>query len=331
MRKEKKEKWNKFYILLFFLFLPFLLNESLYLIQDFFVKPPLYKLKEEQFTKINREFDKIKENKAKTPKPMRLNDVGLKRGEKTRNLLNVKFSERRRPNWRDQYKPSQMLGFGQYGTTFTTCVNSECVYVIKSSRPFDLKKGEMKRSTSISKQLIVNEVFALLDIAQAPDKIKKYVPRIYDFFSDVDNNGEETYYMVQEKFEKCFTPPNLFEKFAARNGFGRWKVELNKMEMEIKKMISKLNNYGWMHLDFHEDNILCRFGDEVEYILIDWGLSFCVDDLIDSSHPISMHYEEGVKFHEIKNLQKIALDDWYKIVIEHTSFGSLEQKRKTNF
>ena len=109
-------------------------------------------------------------------------------------------------------------------------------------------------------------------------------------------------------------------------------MELETMNREVSKMIVKLNEYGWMHLDFHEDNVLCHFDEGVKYILIDWGLTFCVDDKIDSLHPVSVHYDENdLTLSDLKQLQKKSLDKWFDIVMEHSSFGSLEQKRRKVF
>ena len=339
MKNKKNEKRNHplFIILAILLSIP-IIHESLFIIQDVFIKPPLFKLKNEQFKKMNEAFAKVKINKsAIIPKPMTLS--GIKRGKNTRNILNYEFVKRRRPNWREQYKPQKMLGFGQYGTTFVVCVKSEdnCEYVIKCSRPFKLQEGKLGSPTVIGTQLIVNEVFALLDLAHGRE-VKNYVPKIYDFFSEVDPDGEETYYMVQEKLEKCYSAPSTLEKFAARRGVGRWSEELKKMRSEVERLIYKLNEYGWFHLDFHEDNVLCHFdGGITKYIIIDWGLSFCEDDVIDAQHPIFMHYADVVDettdlshldVKDIKAIQKKSLDKWYRTVMEHSSFGSLEQKRR---
>lgn len=344
--KSEKRKTNKNYLLVLLLLVLSLpvIHESLYIIQDTFIKTPLYELKDKQFAKVNKEFDKFKINKsASVPKPLRLNTFA-ERGKNARKVLHLEFSKRRRPKWREQYKPLKMLGFGQYGTTFLSCVKHEdnCEYVIKCSRSFDLEGGDMRSPTAIGNELIVNETFALLDMAQGPDEIKKSVPVIYDFFSEV-NSGCETFYMVSERFDKCFKSPSVLEKIAGRRGIGRWREELQKMRKGLVELLRKLNDYGWIHLDFHEDNILCRIEDGViKYILIDWGLSFCVDDTVDPSHPVSMHYAvtnslTGTKASKelshltpasIKNIQDATLDKWYKTVIDHSSFGSLEQKNR---
>lgn len=337
MDKEKKEQSMRSPLIIFFILLLSLpiIEEALFILQDTFVKPPLYKLKNEQFDKINKRFANYTIKKVKSlPKPLSLSDLRIERGKNTRKELNVEFSKRRRPNWMDQYKPQKMIGFGQHGTTYLSCVNSEnnCVYVIKCSRPFDLQKGKMRSPTILGNQLIVNEVFALLDIARAKNEVKMSVPIIYDFFSEVDVvNGEETFYMVQEKFEKCYKPPTIFEKILARRGLGRWSEDLRKMKKEMEILLSNLNDYGWIHLDFHEDNILCRIDEKKRgYIIIDWALSFCIDDTMDSMHPISMYTgnKQDMTYEDMLRLQRQTLDKWYRTVMEHSSFGSLEQKRR---
>jgi len=318
-------------------------EEVMFLVQDAFAKPKLRLLMKKQYSSINKEFEKFKVSEsAKTPVKKTLRGEGFQRNYMTRKKLHLKFIKKDMKDWRKQFTPSEMLGHGEYGTTFTSCVGSEdnCTYVVKSSRSFNLKKGEFQDPTEMGKHLLVNELFALLDIADDRE-LRKSVPKIYDYFSEVGEDGKRTFFIVMDKFEECYKVPSAFDKFLARRGFGEWQSELKTMEKALKDLVEKFNDYGWIHLDIHEGNILCDSENPKKYILIDWGLSFCVEDELDETHPVPIHYakqqqgevsreeiQESLSVSDMKDIQQTILNNWYKIVMEHSTFGSLRQERR---
>ena len=113
-----------------------------------------------------------------------------------------------------------------------------------------------------------NEVSALTDLQKTG-----LSPKIYDAWT-CKGNG----YIIMEKLVKC---------------------ELTEEEIykQIKSITRKLNKNGWLHVDIHSDNFLCR-DNAKKIVMIDFGWAVKKGPLGNNQtypyHPLSKRYRKPV-------------------------------------
>jgi len=112
----------------------------------------------------------------------------------------------------------------------------------------------------------------------------KFIPHIYAAWT-CDGNG----FIIMEKLEKCNpqSEPKIYEK--------------------LKAYLSEMLEYGWLYVDIHKENFMCRNNGK-DIVLIDFGWAAKKGPLGDNQtypyHPLSVNYGYPVKWDFIKNTQE---------------------------
>lgn len=161
-------------------------------------------------------------------------------------------------NW----KVETSVGSGNTGATYAACKAGNCNYVIKRQ---PTAAGEEKLRADKSKNY--EEHYSFRSELKALMALQgwKHAPKLYAAWT-----CEDVGYMVMEKLDVCKEGVKTYEK--------------------VKKMVDELYNTGWVHMDAHPQNILCR--SDGELVLIDYGRARSFTDPKDPSfahpHPWTM-------------------------------------------
>ena len=299
--------------------------------------------------KLNTKFDTAIENLIPSPPPkyvnlyknqgMKLSDLNINSDMTSRSKIFELL--RSRPDTSGIYVHKKVLGQGMYGRTFLSCVDSRdnCEYVLKEATDIDTT---------------VNEIFALLDIAdKMPAPHFHVAPKIFDFYAikypvALDFKPFDKVCIVMEKLQKCNDMEvTLWDKLKAGVSpipFGPFAKYTKELELNVKDLAKKAESVGWLHMDLHPGNIMCRFnGDTRTFVLIDWGLSCNErDDL--NNHPWREHLITVSKLNpllpNLLKLKGVDLDDmkfegarnWFRFNMRNLNQALvlLGQKRRKN-
>jgi tRNA A-37 threonylcarbamoyl transferase component Bud32 len=146
------------------------------------------------------------------------------------------------------WKEKELIGKGKYGKAYIACKKGNCNYVLKIQQ--------------ISNEFY-EEVYCLKDTQDL-----NVVPKLYNAWTCGDLG-----YMAMEKMEKCS------------------KEEFNKNDkriyIKIKKVLEKFKSKGWLHIDIHKGNIMCKNG---KFVLIDFGWAVKKGKKTYPNHPISLNF-----------------------------------------
>ena len=146
------------------------------------------------------------------------------------------------------------LGRGQNGVTYIACKDKDdCNYVLKIQ---DLNEE------------FYTEVICL----ESFKNTKNIVPKIYAAWT-CDNRG----YFVIEKLDKC--DPTKFD------------INNKENYKEITNLLKKFKEKGWLHVDIHPGNVMCKNG---KFILIDFGWAAKKGKKNYRNHPLSKKF--GLEF-----------------------------------
>ena len=150
----------------------------------------------------------------------------------------------------------ESVGSGIVGVTYTACRAGNCNYVIKR-QPTAVAEDRLRANDPSYKEhySFRNELKALMALQDW-----RHAPRIYAAWT-----CEDMGYIVMEKLYICKDVDKSYEK--------------------VKGMVDELYDMGWIHMDAHPRNILCR--EDGELVLIDYGRarSFTNGDEIGFAHP----------------------------------------------
>jgi serine/threonine protein kinase len=137
-----------------------------------------------------------------------------------------------------------------------------------------------------------NEVEALKELQKT-----KVVPKIYAAWT-----CRGTGYLIIEKLQKC---------------------DLNKKQIyeETTKVLDKIYKAGWLHVDIHKDNIMCRNGNSLVVIDFGWAIKKGPkgDKQLYPYHPLSRvdRYNKPLPWFALKAIQDNNLEINFNPRITH--------------
>jgi hypothetical protein len=168
------------------------------------------------------------------------------------------------------WKTKSKIGSGKYGTAYITCKDDDdCNYVLKV-------------------QDLTNDFYTEVSCLEDLKNTKNIVPKIYAAWT-CDNNG----YFVIEKLDKC-----PYDKF------NRDKDTYK----EVSNLLKKLKEKGWLHVDTHYGNIMCKNG---KFILIDFGWAVKKGQKTYPDNPLSIKLGEPLTFRDLELAQEKNKEDFF--------------------
>ena len=179
-----------------------------------------------------------------------------------------------------EWDRKELLGEGQYGKAFKVCKgDDDCNYVLKIQK--------------LDEDFYI-EIQALTEL-----KDTGVVPKYYSAWT-CDGYG----YFVIEKLDKC---PE--EKFNYNN---------KDSAKELDDVLEKIYKKGWLHVDVHPGNIMCKNG---KFIMIDFGWAVKKGQENYPKHPLSKRKGRALTFKCLKLAQDSNKDilfslDNYNIIMD---------------
>jgi serine/threonine protein kinase len=168
-----------------------------------------------------------------------------------------------------EWDMKELLGEGQYGKAFKVCKGvDDCNYVLKMQK--------------LDEDFYI-EIQALTEL-----KDTGVVPKYYSAWT-CDGYG----YFVIEKLDKCPKEKfNYYNKDSAK---------------ELDDVLEKIYKKGWLHVDVHPGNIMCKNG---KFIMIDFGWAVKKGQKSYPKHPLSQRKGRALTFECLElaqNLNKAML------------------------
>ena len=168
------------------------------------------------------------------------------------------------------WKRKNELGRGKYGVAYIACkAKDDCDYVLKV-------------------QNLNNDFYTEVQCLNELKNTKGIVPKLYAAWT-CDNRG----YFVIEKLHKC--PSYKF------NGD-------KKSYEEITNLLKRLKSKGWLHVDTHVDNVMCK---NDKFVLIDFGWAVKKGQKTYPDNPLSIRLGESLTFKELELAQEKNKEDFF--------------------
>ena len=167
----------------------------------------------------------------------------------------------------DMWKKGDIIGVGQYGSTYIACKVShpkKCDYVLKI------------QNDSIEFR---NEVDALVAL--------KHTGVVVKIYAAWTCNGEG--FIIMEKVMKCKKP---------------FFYRVRQHEQNYNNIVAALNvidDEGWIHIDMHKGNVMCRKDGSI--VLIDFGWAVKRGNVKYPQHEVSQQVELALDYDELKIVQ----------------------------
>ena len=163
-----------------------------------------------------------------------------------------------------EWDMKELLGEGQYGKAFKVCKGvDDCNYVLKMQK--------------LDEDFYI-EIQALTEL-----KDTGVVPKYYSAWT-CDGYG----YFVIEKLDKC--PEEKFD------------YENKDSAKELDDVLEKIYKKGWLHVDVHPGNIMCKNG---KFIMIDFGWAVKKGQENYPKHPLSKRKGRALTFKCLKLAQDL--------------------------
>jgi serine/threonine protein kinase len=150
-----------------------------------------------------------------------------------------------------KWESYETIGSGNTGSTYAACRDSKCDYVIKR-QPTSVAEDRLRATTKyLEHRSFRSELKALINL-----QAWKHAPKIYAAWTCQDSG-----YIVMEKLYKCNKGEKTYKK--------------------VKKIIDELYERGWIHMDAHPKNIMCRANGDL--VLFDYGRARAFTDADDGA------------------------------------------------
>ena len=165
----------------------------------------------------------------------------------------------------DLWKRGKILGAGKYGSTYTACKVShpkQCDYVLK------IQKDSIE---------FRNEVDALVALKHTGVVIKIYAAWTC--------NGEG--FIILEKAMQCNKPSTAENK--------------RKHYNDIVSALNIIDDEGWLHIDMHSGNVMCRKDGSI--VLIDFGWAVKRGEVNYPEHNVSKQLSSDLEYDDLKIIQ----------------------------
>ena len=170
------------------------------------------------------------------------------------------------------WKQKDELGRGQYGVAYLACKSEDdCNYVLKVQKLDDD---------------FYTEVRCLEDFKNT----KGIVPKLYAAWT-CDNRG----YFVIEKLDKCPADKT---------------VNSEKNYEEVSKLLHRMKEKGWLHVDTHPGNVMCKNG---KMIMIDFGWAVKKGKKNYPDNPVSKRIGKPVTWENLEVVQELNVEKYFGV------------------
>jgi hypothetical protein len=171
------------------------------------------------------------------------------------------------------WKQNDELGRGKYGVAYIACKSDDdCNYVLKI-------------------QTVTNDFYTEVRCLEDFKNTKGIVPKLYAAWT-CDNLG----YFVIEKLDKC--PEDKL-------------VNSKKNYEEISKLLHRMKEKGWLHVDTHsKGNVMCKDG---KMIMIDFGWAAKKGKKNYPDHPVSKSIGKPVTWENLEVVQELNVETYFGV------------------
>jgi hypothetical protein len=181
------------------------------------------------------------------------------------------------------WKQKDELGRGQFGVAYIACKSDDdCDYVLKVQELNDD---------------FYTEVRCLEDFKNT----KGIVPKLYAAWT-CDNRG----YFVIEKLDKC--PADKL-------------VNSEKNYEEVSKLLKRMKEKGWLHVDTHPGNVMCKDG---KMIMIDFGWAVKKGKKNYPDHPLSRRLGQPMNWQALEIAQELNAEKFFGV--DDQRYNRLEEE-----